>query len=101
MRVGVTGATGFIGRRLVERLLDRGDDVLAVSRSVDHARTLLPSTVKLVEGDPARPGEWMAEMATVDAAISLAGEPVAGRWNEAKKARIRASRVETTRRLVD
>ena len=33
MRVTVTGASGLIGTKLVERLRDRGDDVTTLSRS--------------------------------------------------------------------
>jgi uncharacterized protein (TIGR01777 family) len=101
VQVGVTGATGFIGRKLVERLLARGDDVVALTRDVDRARPSLPSSVRLVAGDPAVAGPWQAELAAVDAAVNLAGEPVVGRWSEAKKARIRDSRVQGTHNLVD
>jgi nucleoside-diphosphate-sugar epimerase len=34
VRVVVLGGTGFIGRRVVERLVSRGDDVLVVHRGV-------------------------------------------------------------------
>jgi uncharacterized protein (TIGR01777 family) len=43
-----------------------------------------------------------AALETVDAIVNLAGEPVAeGRWTEEKKARIRASRIDGTRHLVE
>jgi uncharacterized protein YbjT (DUF2867 family) len=32
MRIAVTGGSGFIGRRLVAHLLERGDEVLVLSR---------------------------------------------------------------------
>jgi uncharacterized protein len=93
MRIAVTGATGFIGKRLVERLLARGNDVVAVTRDAERARPLLPSSVGLATWE----GLTLAE---VDAAIHLAGDPVVGRWTEEKKRRIRVSRVESTRKLV-
>ncbi len=37
MKIGVTGATGFIGRHLVEHLTARGDEVVAVGRPLDPA----------------------------------------------------------------
>jgi uncharacterized protein (TIGR01777 family) len=92
MRIAVTGATGFIGRRMIERLLARGDDVVAVTRDVDVARRLLPSSVELVG--------WGDSLSDVDAGINLAGEPVVGRWTDERKERIRKSRIDGTRKLV-
>jgi nucleoside-diphosphate-sugar epimerase len=54
----VTGATGFIGKRLVERLLERDGDiyVLAREQSVDKVRALWPDArVKPVVGDLTQP----------------------------------------------
>ncbi len=47
MAVLVTGATGFIGRKLVERLVRRGDSVTALVRSGTNPN----SQVKAVSGD--------------------------------------------------
>ncbi|HVE67195.1 MAG TPA: TIGR01777 family oxidoreductase [Solirubrobacteraceae bacterium] len=46
MRVTVTGATGLIGRRLVERLLERGDEVTVLSRSPGEARSEMAMLVR-------------------------------------------------------
>ena len=40
MKVLVTGATGFVGRHVISRLLTSGHSVVAMARSVDRARTL-------------------------------------------------------------
>ena len=47
----MTGGTGFIGSRVIKRLRDRGDDVVALVRSPDKASTLVDQGVTLVEGD--------------------------------------------------
>jgi uncharacterized protein len=78
MKCIVSGGTGFIGRRVVERLRGNGHEVAVWSRRGSNAS---------LDG--------------MDAVIHLAGEPVAQRWNATVKQRILDSRVLGTRRLVD
>jgi uncharacterized protein YbjT (DUF2867 family) len=49
----VTGATGTVGRPLVDLLVGAGADVRAVTR--DPKAGSLPAAVEVVEGDPSRP----------------------------------------------
>ncbi|MFD4218507.1 NmrA family NAD(P)-binding protein [Streptomyces griseus] len=49
MTILVTGATGTVGRRVVEQLLERGEHVRALTR--DPARAELPAGVDVVRGD--------------------------------------------------
>ncbi len=102
MRVVITGATGLIGRVLIDVLLDRGDEVVALSRDERRARESLPAG--------AEPHAWPrptdepppeSALAGADAVVNLLGEPVAQRWTEQSKAAIRKSRVAGTRNLVD
>lgn len=51
MRALVTGATGFVGSHVVDRLLERGHEVVALIRSPDKARGLSERGVHLVRGD--------------------------------------------------
>jgi dihydroflavonol-4-reductase len=51
MRAFVTGATGFIGGRLVRALRARGDEVAALVRSPENARDLAEQGCELFEGD--------------------------------------------------
>ena len=51
MRVFITGATGFIGGRVAEKLRDRGDEVAALVRSPDKASRLRELGCDLVQGD--------------------------------------------------
>ena len=65
-----------------------------------HAGTNLPAGVKLSAWDPMK-GEPPADsLRDADAVIHLAGEPIAQRWNEEPKRKIRDSRVTGTRNLV-
>jgi uncharacterized protein (TIGR01777 family) len=102
MRVFVTGATGLIGRRLIARLLARGDQVRALTRSPSSARGKLPGSVDLVGGDLVLPGKWVTRLSDCDAVVHLAGEPIVGRrWTRELKGRIQRSRVDATRNLAE
>ena len=101
MKVVVTGATGFIGRPLVRRLLRAGHEVVAWSRDPVAAKACLPAACAVEAWDSLREIEPSAFEGT-DAIVHLAGESVAGpRWTEARRRAIRDSRVETTHRIVD
>src|SRR4051794_18669439 len=75
----------MIGRHLVERLRERGDEVVT-----------LPGAEAVAGGNSVA-----AALAGADAVVHLAGEPVAQRWSDDVKRRIRDSRVEGARKLVE
>ncbi len=90
----VTGATGFIGTRLVAGLTHAGHHVIALVRN--PARVELPAPVTLITSL-----DQLGADAAIDAVVNLAGEPIGnGLWTEAKRREIIASRVETTRAVV-
>jgi len=105
MRIAVTGATGFIGSRLVEMLAAEGHAVVVFSRSAGRARSVFPElrfpAVEIVAWDPLQLGSWVAALDGVDAVVHLAGAPIAGRWTPDFKQAIRESREVGTRRLVE
>jgi len=102
MHVFVTGATGIVGRALCGALVSRGDFVTALSRSAGSAAARLPAGVRILEGDPAAPGRWQEELARADACVHLAGEPMAaGRLTAARKAKVAASRLDSTRLVAE
>lgn len=91
----VTGATGFIGRRLVEALVAAGHQVTLLARDPAKAASLRPPFV-LVTDLAQIPGD-----ARVDAIVNLAGEPLAnGLWTRAKRFRIVASRLRMARAIL-
>ncbi len=101
MRVAVTGATGFVGRRLVARLLATGHEVVALTRRRADAERMLPVRCRVVEWDPERSALAPDALDGVDAVVNLAGAGVADeRWTARRKEAIRRSRVEATRVLV-
>lgn len=102
MRVTVTGATGLIGPRLVGALTRRGDEVTVLSRDPARARAALggSGSVEAVAWDPLREAAPSGALAGRDGVLHLAGEPVAQRWSDDAKERIRASRELGTANLV-
>lgn len=89
MKILITGASGLIGSALARRLAGSNEIVRLVRRGAGGRAEIA----------------WNPEAGTIDAGaledldavVHLAGENVgSGRWTAAKKARIRASRVEGT-----
>lgn len=75
-RVLVTGATGFIGRRLVESLLHKGYVVSVLARSRD--RVVPSSAVDVIEADITRPEGLKGIGRNVDIVIHCAA--LLGKW---------------------
>src|SRR5947199_2628091 len=99
MKVVVTGATGTIGRAVVDGLLERDDEVVALSR--DASKAGLPAAADVHSWpDPKAAPAPAAAFADADGVIHLLGEPVAQRWSDDAKREIRDSRVLGTRNLV-
>lgn len=102
MKILVTGATGFIGKPLCAKFVQAGHSVTALSRDAKRAAETLGPQVKSLEWGGTAGGEWKQAVAESDCVVHLAGESVGGaRWTPEFKAKIRSSRVETTRTLVD
>jgi uncharacterized protein (TIGR01777 family) len=100
VRVVVTGATGLIGGALVHELQARGDEVTVLTRDEEHAAAALPGAVVYGWLRPTREPAPAEAFAGRDAVVHLAGEPIAQRWTDDAKQRIRASRELGTRNLV-
>jgi uncharacterized protein (TIGR01777 family) len=94
MRVLVTGGTGFVGQALCPLLAEAGFEVVVLSRDADRP-------------PPRGAGAVVADLGSLDAedfqaVVNLAGAPIAdARWTAARKRLLVASRVETTRQLVE
>jgi len=75
MNVTVLGATGGIGRAIVDELLDRGHEVTAVSRHVTRAD--VPAGVRVVTADLADPTAARAACTGSDVVVMAASLPYA------------------------
>jgi uncharacterized protein len=100
-KITLTGATGRIGSLLVKRLLDRGDELTVLTRDPARARETLGAQVQAVGWDPGAGPAPADALAGRDAVVHLAGEDIAQRWSDDTLRRIKASREQGTRNLVE
>ena len=105
MKIVVTGATGFVGVKLVERLHALGDRIVVLARNPQKAIRQFPpeffANIEVIGYTPFAIGDWANAISGCDAVINLAGEPLAGvRWTDKRKQEIRDSRILTTELLV-
>lgn len=89
LTVAISGASGLIGSALARLLTSHGHQVRRLVRSAPQGDDIF--------WNPAEGQIDQDKLASVDAVVNLAGENIAtGRWTEAKKQRIRDSRVDGT-----
>jgi uncharacterized protein (TIGR01777 family) len=100
-RILVTGATGFLGRRLIRALRADQHQIVATSRDPARARDALGDSVACFGWDYREepfPPEALKEVSVV---YHLMGENIGtGRWTRSKKEALRGSRILSTRKLV-
>ncbi len=101
MRVLVTGGTGFIGSLLTRKLAAAGHEVTILTRSARSREAAPVAGFRYLQGDPTTPGPWQDAVAESDAVYNLAGKSIFERWTSEIKARIRGSRITTTRNVVE
>jgi uncharacterized protein len=87
----VTGATGFVGSRLVAALGEAGHRVIVLVRNSARLDQLPPPFTVITSL-----GQLPAD-ARIDAIVNLAGEPIGnGLWTEVKRRKIMESRINVT-----
>ena len=101
MKVLITGATGFVGKKLVEHLASQGHQIVALSRSRKRAQSQLPTSCKVWEWDPLNKLVPANALVDVDVVVNLMGENISTkRWSAKQREKIFQSRVQGTENLV-
>lgn len=106
MKVVVTGATGFVGSRLVERLQTEGHTVKVLTRNPIRGRKVFPAdafpNVEVTAYSPLESGDWQQTISGCDGVVNLAGEPIAeSRWTPGRKQAILNSRTIGAQKIVE
>jgi uncharacterized protein len=92
MRIGITGASGFLGQEIVELARLQGHQVIGFSRK---QRAQIQGCHEIRAFGPEM------DLNGVQAVVHLAGEPILGVWTKEKRERILSSRVDGTRWVVE
>ncbi len=101
-RIVVTGATGLIGKKLVNALIDRGDELIIFGRDAGKAKSIFPKAKEYVKWDYRKPDLWKSKLDNSNSVIHLAGINLfSKRWNESFKREVIESREVSTRNLVE
>ncbi len=104
MKVVITGATGFVGSRLVERLLSEGHHVLVLTRNLAAGQKKFSQSpnLEIAAYTPTDSGSWQEVISGCDGVVNLAGEPIAEeRWTAERKQEILNSRKLGTQKIVE
>ena len=106
MKIAISGATGFVGSRLVERLHTEGHRILVLTRNPTFAQKVFPSpafpNLEIIAYTPSVSGTWQDSIAGCDSVVNLAGEPIAeGRWTPERKQEILNTRKLGTQKIVE
>lgn len=91
MKIGITGATGFIGSAFGQHAAAAGHEIVAFSRSGNFSKPWAAESRRITD---------TLDVSDCDALVHLAGESLMGFWSKTKKERIWSSRVDLTKAVV-
>ena len=94
MKIGITGASGFLGAAIIEEAKSRDWSVVAFSRNPDRSVEGADEVRSLADPET-------IDLSEIDSLIHLAGEPIVGWWSKEKRRRIYDSRIDLTTDLVE
>jgi len=99
----ITGATGLVGKSLIPELYRRHPDrpIRILTRRPEGIQSVAGIGVQAHRWDPQGGQLDVQCLVGVSHVVHLAGEPVAQRWTEASRARIRSSRIRALEMLTD
>jgi nucleoside-diphosphate-sugar epimerase len=100
VKIAITGGAGFIGRAVVERLAQRGDDVVALVRDPAKSRYLKADHVQLAASDLSDEAALTRQFKGMDAVIHAAGQYRIG-IRPTERAQMSDANVGATERVLD
>jgi uncharacterized protein (TIGR01777 family) len=100
MKIFLTGATGFIGTKLVKQFLSDNHEIVCYVRNIEKARKKLGNRVELLSTNVFQ-NHIIKTLEGCDAVVNLAGEPIVKRWTKKNKKKIYDSRIDITKKITN
>jgi uncharacterized protein (TIGR01777 family) len=102
MKIVIAGGSGLIGRHLSQALLQLGHTVTGLTRRAVTTRSANDQSFTSVHWDGTTLGDWTNSLEDTDVIVNLSGQSLSsGRWTEPRKQMLLASRLNSTRVLVE
>jgi uncharacterized protein (TIGR01777 family) len=92
-RIVLAGGSGFLGQRLAQDFTDKGWEAVILSRQAGAG------PFRTLQWDGRTDGPWQAALDGAEAVVNLTGKSVNCRYNEANRAEILASRLDSVRAI--
>ena len=104
-KILITGASGFIGKKLARLFLSKGYHVTGIGTSLNHPLSRqfqeFKQKFKWISADTSIEGKWQDNVAQSDIIINLTGRNIFRYWTKKYKKAIYDSRILTTRHIVN
>jgi|YNPMSStandDraft_2_1061718.scaffolds.fasta_scaffold04486_2 hypothetical protein len=94
-KVLIVGATGLIGKNLVQKIINNDYDAIAATRNIDKAKEILRNKIEIVPFSE-NSEKFKDALIKSDAIVNLSGASIAGKlWSESYKKEIYESRIRS------
>jgi uncharacterized protein (TIGR01777 family) len=102
MKILITGATGFVGKKLTKKLLGMGHEIHILTIYKQKAKKIFPeAAVSAFEWKNNLELPPLESITGINGVIHLMGENIAAkRWSEEQKRVLKESRVDSTKNLI-
>ena len=97
MKIIVAGGTGFLGKKIVSSLADKGHNVCVLTRNLQKHKNTFSNNVNVIDWSTINP----SQLSDTNILIKLNGEKVDQLWTKSVKSKILNSRIDSTRMLFD
>ena len=97
MKIIVAGGTGFLGKKIVSSLADKGHNVCVLTRNLNKHKNTFSNNVYVIDWSTINP----SFLSDTNILIKLNGEKVDQLWTKSVKSKILNSRIDSTKMLFD